>query len=371
MNGPTQRTFAVAGVLALSLVFGGTAVAAPVWADPGSETSGQDSGNTGSTADTGSEPSGSGSVETDPAETDPAETDPDETGSGKTGSDETDPDETGGGVTDEEPDELPVRTPDDEERSDPVPVRSGGSTARIDGRYGPLAPGPQNSIYSNSIEIPWFRLPAAGEIAPGSWPSAANFYGTLVVPVPSLSEYLRALRVAILPAPPPPGPAFRTQQEAPVADAFSGTTGGGDGSGGAAVSEPVVVRAPLVTVPRSTTVAGRPTRIPTEVTASGAAPAITQPGVAGVRTPAIRGSVASTPGAAVPLQSGPAAGQSTRAGLFARGGAANATLAEIAAVALPGVAGLLFLTVGGGMIGYRQANSVRFIRTAGAERFLA
>lgn len=46
------------------------------------------------------------------------------------------------------------------------------------------------------------------------------------------------------------------------------------------------------------------------------------------------------------------------------------TLTEIAAVALPGVAGLLFLTFSGGMIGYRQANSARFVRTAGAERFL-
>lgn len=365
MNGPAQRTFAVAGVLALALVFGGTAVAAPVWADPGSETSSQDSGDTGSTGDTGSDPGG---ADTGGADDGPGETGSDDTGGEAPAGEPDVPDEPAGSPDEE----LPVRTPTDPPRtSDPSPMRGGGSTAGIEGRYGPLAPGPQNSIFSNSIEIPWFRLPAAGEIEPGSWPSAANFYGTLVVPVPTLSEYLRALRVAILPAPPPPGPAFRTQQEAPVADAFSGTTGGGDGSGGAAVSEPVIVRAPLVTVPRSTTVAGRPTRIPSEVPAGGAAPAITQPGVAGVRTPAIRGSVSSTPGAAVPLQTGPSAGQSARAGLFARGGSANATLAEIAAVALPGVAGLLFLTVGGGMIGYRQANSARFIRTAGAERFLA
>jgi hypothetical protein len=46
------------------------------------------------------------------------------------------------------------------------------------------------------------------------------------------------------------------------------------------------------------------------------------------------------------------------------------TVAEIAAVAVPGVAGLLFLTFSGGMIGYRQANSVRYVRTAGADRFL-
>jgi hypothetical protein len=46
------------------------------------------------------------------------------------------------------------------------------------------------------------------------------------------------------------------------------------------------------------------------------------------------------------------------------------TAGELAAVALPGAIGLLFLTFSGGLIGYRQANSVRFIRTQGAERFL-
>jgi hypothetical protein len=48
----------------------------------------------------------------------------------------------------------------------------------------------------------------------------------------------------------------------------------------------------------------------------------------------------------------------------------NPTVGELAAVALPGVGGLMFLTLGGGFIGYRQANSVRFIRTDGGERFL-
>jgi hypothetical protein len=34
------------------------------------------------------------------------------------------------------------------------------------------------------------------------------------------------------------------------------------------------------------------------------------------------------------------------------------------------VAGLLVLTFSGGLIGYRQANSARFIRTQSAARFL-
>jgi hypothetical protein len=46
------------------------------------------------------------------------------------------------------------------------------------------------------------------------------------------------------------------------------------------------------------------------------------------------------------------------------------TAGELAAVALPGATGLLFITFSGGVIGYRQANSVRFLRAQGAERFL-
>jgi hypothetical protein len=46
------------------------------------------------------------------------------------------------------------------------------------------------------------------------------------------------------------------------------------------------------------------------------------------------------------------------------------TVGELAVVALPGVAGLLLLTMSGGVIGYRQANSARLMRTGSAARFL-
>jgi hypothetical protein len=61
-------------------------------------------------------------------------------------------------------------------------------------------------------------------------------------------------------------------------------------------------------------------------------------------------------------------GQATRLGYsrYLR----SPTAGELAAVALPGVAGLLFLTFSGGCIGYRQANSVQFRRTQDTERFL-
>lgn len=135
------------------------------------------------------------------------------------------------------------------------------------------------------------------------------------------------------------------------------------------MSEPGVFRAPLVTVPRAVTIAGKPPRAtPGAPAGAAAAPGVTQPGAAGVRTPSIRGSVLPTPGASVPRAATPASA-STTASAYPRG-VMNPTVAEIAAIALPGVAGLLFMTFGGGLIGYRQANSVRYVRTAGAERFL-
>ena len=64
----------------------------------------------------------------------------------------------------------------------------------------------------------------------------------------------------------------------------------------------------------------------------------------------------------------PMSGQATRLGY--PGYLRNPTVGEPAAIALPGATGLLILTFGGGFIGYRQANSVRFIRAQSAERFL-
>jgi hypothetical protein len=43
---------------------------------------------------------------------------------------------------------------------------------------------------------------------------------------------------------------------------------------------------------------------------------------------------------------------------------------QLAIVALPGFSGLLFLTAGGGLIGYRQAKAGHWDRTRGVDRFL-
>lgn len=342
MTEPALRSLAVAGVLAVTFVFGGLG-AVPALADDPSEPDGssQDAGDTSGSE----EPGGSEAVPNEPA--DPA--DP---------VDPVDPAESG-------PAEDPT---DDEVTSEPGPVEpvdGDGSGGRDDPVVDEPAPVPVlRTPYSNSITIPFFRLPAAGEIPAGSWPTVSSFYTTISIPVPTLGEFLRSLQYSPTPAP-APGPQFRTQEEAPVADATTGTTTGGGGGAGI-MSEPLVFHAPLVTVPRAVTIAGRPPR--TTPGAAAVPPGVTQPGVAGVRTPAIRGSVAPTPGVSSPPAATPR-GASTTVGAYPRG-VMNPTMAEIAAVAAPGVAGLLFLTFSGGVIGYRQANSARYVRTAGADRFL-
>jgi hypothetical protein len=338
MTEPALRSLAVAGVLAMTFVFGGLG-AVPALADDPSEpdSSSQDAGDTGGSE----EPGGSEAVPNEPD--DPA-------------------DPADGGPAEEPADDEVVNEPG------PVgPVESDGSGGLGDPVVDEPAPVPtMRTPYSNSITIPFFRLPAAGEIPAGSFPSVSSFYTTIEIPVPTLGEFLRSLQYVPAPAP-APGPQFRTQEEAPVADATTGTTTGG--GGGNVMSEPAVFQAPLVTVPRAVTMAGKPPRTAPGAPAGAAVPpGVTQPGVAGVRTPAIRGSVGPTPGVSAKPAATPQ-GASTTTAAYPRS-VMNPTVAEIAAVAAPGVVGLLFLTFSGGVIGYRQANSGRYVRTAGADRFL-
>ena len=343
MAEPAVRAIAVAGVLATGLLFGG--VTPPAGAQPDdSGGSSQDSGDTGASGGADS------STSTEPA---------DSGGAHDAGSTAPDPGpvESTGTVT-AVPGEV-VGTSGGTDTS-----TGSGSDIRTES---PPPPQESKKVESNSITIPMFRLPAAGEIPLGSWPTVSTFYTTVELPVPTFQEFLAALGIVSTPAP-PPGPAFRTQEEAPVVDATTGmTTGGGGGGGG---SDAPVLQAPLVTVPRAVTIAGaKPTvGVPAGALAK---PGVTQPGAAGARTPAIRGSLPPTPGVASVPTATPVSGtggQPARVGYprYMR----SPTVTELAVVALPGLAGLLLLTFGGGLIGYRQANSVRFVRTAGAERFL-
>ena len=228
----------------------------------------------------------------------------------------------------------------------------------------PVAPGfggwPK---FKHSLSIPVLRLPTPEEVTAAGWVDPSMFFGTLDVPVPSIDGFLSSLSQ---PTPEPtPEPSFRTQQEAPVLDVAGGGGGGFDPMA-ADSGAPPVFQLPLVVAPAIPIPGIAPAAPPRA--AAAAPPVASSPGAAaGARAPLIRGSVSQKLDAAKTTMT-PMSGQATRVG-YSRY-LSNPTTAQLAAVALPGVAGLMFLTFGGGVIGYRQANSIRFIRTSGAERFL-
>jgi hypothetical protein len=168
------------------------------------------------------------------------------------------------------------------------------------------------------------------------------------------------------PAPQPkPQPTFRILEEEPGVVDADGATPLTTGS-----SDLPVLQAP-VAVPRVRVAAPRPI--------TGSAPAVPRvpsagpAGPAGARAPEPRGPVAqpgSVPVEQLPPPSGSAAAMGSPA---PREGypryLRSARVNQVAAVALPGLAGLIAITASGGVIGFRQANSGRYLRT-GAARFL-
>ena len=84
------------------------------------------------------------------------------------------------------------------------------------------------------------------------------------------------------------------------------------------------------------------------------------------------------PGAApreqVPLGTGASAGGPAGASGSYRAGynqyLRTAEVSEVAVIAVPGLAGILLLTAGGGFIGYRQAKAGHVVRAEGIGRFL-
>jgi hypothetical protein len=139
-------------------------------------------------------------------------------------------------------------------------------------------------------------------------------------------------------------------------------------------NEPPVLTAPVI-------VAGVPA-MPVPILGASIAPRATFDGPAftsssrwaGEPAPPIR-----QPSTSEPLPREPPA---TNAGLTARGQTSKAAgysneyvrgprLSEMAVGALPGVAGMLIMTVCGVCLGYRQAMAGQLLQTQGADRFLA
>jgi hypothetical protein len=227
---------------------------------------------------------------------------------------------------------------------------------------------PTGSKKSNgSITEPIQHIPRKDESPASGLPNPCLLYTALVIPVQALADVFAAMQPQPAPSP-APGPAFRTREEAPpVADSGGGGGGGVDPVSIGVAAEPPVLRAPLVIAPLPIPLP--PAAAPVAPLAASATPPVVAVDTVavGANAPVIRGSLPPTAeppaGALTPMS-----GQATRAGYsrYLR----TPTAGELAAVALPGVAGLLFLTFGGGCIGYRQANSLRFLRAQDAERFL-
>jgi len=326
VTAPAFRIIACAGALATGLLLGGTGVAMA------------DTGETGGGVGTGSVP--------DPGPTEPA---PEPAGVGAAGGSDD------GGSDDDT--NHPTSTigngrNDVVDPNAPIESASERKLARVDTPPKKTRP----------LAIPVMRIPSWEEVAAPGWTPPSAFFTT--VEVPTLGEVLRTFSE---PEPEPtPGPAFRTKEEAPVIDATPGGGGGGMDQPAAAADGPPALRAPLVVAPRIAPGVGRAPLGASAARGPSASPNTEQVAV-GANTPLLRGTLA--PSAVTgPQQLTPMSGQATRVGYprYLR----SPTVAELSAIALPGLAGLMLLTFGGGVIGYRQANSVRFVRTAGAERFL-
>jgi hypothetical protein len=237
--------------------------------------------------------------------------------------------------------------------SDPV-VSGGGS--------GEIRPSRQYTPW----RIPFVRIPTLQEYAQPGWTPPSAYFTTIEIPVVTLGDVLRALTKP--PPKPEPTPSARFMPEAPVIDAAPGP--GAGGSDYQAVADtPRAFEVPLVAAPRMPAPPRMSLQHPAGVSVVPQAPAGTSASAAGVNTPVIRGSLPpSGPPVTVARPLAARTGESTPLGYprYLR----NPTVGELSLIALPGVAGMLFMTFGGGVIGYRQANSVRFLRTGSAARFL-
>jgi hypothetical protein len=229
---------------------------------------------------------------------------------------------------------------------------------------------PKSSRHEDTMKPDPDRTRPTSKFKHTGWRNPRPFVANGEIPVPTSGDCFAALA----PTPEPtPGPALRTQEVAPpVADSTGGSV---DAVANAHVAPPVL-HAPLVVTPIPISLPVSLPAVKTSVVSLGSPTGAGSPqhlaadgATGGIQTQVIRGSLppgapAKPAGTSFTTMSGQARWVGN--GRYLR----NPTAGELAAVALPGVAGLLFLTFSGGFIGYRQANSIRFIRTEDAARFL-
>lgn len=252
----------------------------------------------------------------------------------------------------------------------PAPTRRGVSTVEVALPFTPKitvpvpsvpVPGYENMRWSLNLTDPYAAYTSVGETL-----STVN----------SLLMDAYAPYDPFRPPAPKPQPTFRTMQEEPSVVEVEGTGGivpMSNGSSGLPVLQAPVVVPPIRIAPPPRPIGGPPRPI------TGSTPAgvkVLAAGSAGVRAPDLKGSVAQT--GSIPTEQLPPAG-SASASASGMGAPAprqgyprylrTARANELAMVAVPGLAALIAVTFCGGVIGYRQANSGRYLRTDAA-RFL-
>ncbi len=253
--------------------------------------------------------------------------------------------------------------------------------------------------FSDTVKVPVLRVPGTPFNTSPKEPCAGGSvacFGMIDVPLYNVEDAMKALLDPYgEPEPEPPRPGIRgpvvqsPQIEEPVIDVAS--PGASSGTAGAPapqpISAPVVVAAPppmsAPILPAAPVVAPAAPMVP-------AAPLAPAPALASAPIPAV--APAPVPGAhllrtplAVPAAPSGLRPPTSASGLpkpanvqlkgYPTTRPANRvdprTVAMLeVGVALPGVAGLLLATAGGGVIGYRQANAARHVRTGGAVRYL-
>lgn len=271
------------------------------------------------------------------------------------------------------PPEATVSEPVQPAPVDPAPARrSAGSSVKVI---------PLFSVPPVTVQMPALPVPGAQSLR---WtldlsdPSAAlTSVGQTLNTVNSLLADAYAPFNPFKPPPPKPTPSFRITEEEPV-----DVGGVADVASVAGGSDLPVLQAPMMLPPARLAPCRPVTGSPAEAAPVSAGAGARAGGAGPPRAPATgppRASETVRGGSAQPprvTSAEPVASNGTSVGMgnpALREGypsyLRSARPAQVAAVALLGLAGLIALTAGGGAIGYRQANSGRFLRSE-AERFL-
>jgi hypothetical protein len=254
---------------------------------------------------------------------------------------------------------------------------SGGSTAELGASEGSAkAPGVGRAAMAQRLTI-YIPVP---RLLTGTGARARSSFTTVVISVPT-GSILRGYGQSQPQPQPTPSPSFRTSEvpaEVPNVEVIDSSGEGGSdyahGGDSQPVRAPLVIAPPPVAPPRPVVPPGAPPVIPPVAVAPppaggrlGSQVHVPNSIVAGA-PPSMRGP-APTPAPPPATAAVPVEVPATRLGYqrYLR----TAKVTDMAVVALPGVVGLVLMTVSGTVIGHRQARAGHMLRHNGTARFMA